>query len=178
MVCLFCFRKLQVLSHSEKFHISILIWHSNYIYVMSTFVDLCKIFQLLCTEVSNTAFTLRATQMENTEAWVDPRIVHLAFKKAKHQNTCMLDICLESIYAEGGKISLCWYFNKHAQLNKTTGQMLCIFTMSFAVPSVTVKPKFCATAEGYCTPRTAMCGSKNWNDVLQNNRSVCRSWIL
>lgn len=178
MVCLFCFRKLQVLSHSEKFHISILIWHSNYIYVMSIFVDLCKIFQLLCTEVSNTAFTLRATQMENTEAWVDPRIVHLAFKKAKHQNTCMLDICLESIYAEGGKISLCWYFNKHAQLNKTTVKIQGVCPMSFAVPSVTVKPKFCATAEGYCTPRTAVCGSKNWNDVLQNNRSVCHSWIL
>lgn len=101
------------------------------IYVMSTFLDFCKIFQLLCTEVSNTVFTLKATQMENTEAWVDPRIVHLAFKKAKHQNTCMLDICLESIYAVGGKISPCWYFNKHAQLNKTAGQTLCIFTMSY-----------------------------------------------
>lgn len=56
---------------------------------------------------------------------------------------------------------------------QSTGQPLCIFTRSATVPTITVNIMFCTTAEGYCKPRITVCGRRNWNDVLQNNKFVC-----
>lgn len=78
------------------------------IYVISTTCRLRKIFQLSGAAASNTVFTLKVIQVENTEAWIDPKIVHLAFYKTKHQHTCtsfILNInILKSFKLEGKKV--------------------------------------------------------------------------
>lgn len=53
---------------------------------------------------------------------------------------------------------------------QSTGQLLCIFTRSVMVPTITVNIMFCTTVEGYCKPRITTYGRRNWNDVPQNNK--------
>lgn len=54
-------------------------------------VDSCQIFQLSVLQSQILFSTLHMTEVENTEAWIDPKTVHLAFCKTKHQHACMFN---------------------------------------------------------------------------------------
>lgn len=58
--------KIQVSSHSEEFHISVLVWHK--LCIPCLFLQTSVKYFSCQVLISNTVFTLRVTQIENREA--------------------------------------------------------------------------------------------------------------
>lgn len=117
--------------------------------------------------------------MENTEAWIDPKIVHLAFYKTKHQHTCtslILNIYISWNYVSWREKKSLLVFQQTCKTSieqQSPGELLCVCTRSVTVPTTAVNIRFCTTVEGYCKPRITVYGRRNWNDVLQNNKFEC-----
>lgn len=100
--------------------------------------------------------------MENTEAWIDPKIVHLPFYNIKYQHSCTFDtyyiLTLKLFQLEGKKSLLVFQQTCKTWIEQQSiGQLLCILTRSVMVPTVIVNIMFCTTAEN-CKPRITVYG--------------------